>query len=99
MPFQSEAVASRLGIDHGTICVVLDELEASGYIERQGGLIWLHEYVETQLGNKPASSPPWINNTIDALGALPDSDLVTRYKSHYEIPNERVAMPPRKGGK
>lgn len=87
MPFSSAALAGRLELQVDRVDAVISDLEAADFVTVQDGLIWLHGYIEMQLGGVPTKSEKWLNSTLKALDALPDCSIVARYRAHYRLPD------------
>ncbi len=102
----ASTIADRLRITSKVAASRLAELEATGFvsIDREATLIWLHTYLETQLGGMPSTNAKWVTNTVNALNTLPDTALTRRFRANYELPDrvsirprypiDRVSMPP-----
>ena len=88
MPLATAQIAAKLRIRPQKVEAVLIELQDAGLIDHDGRLIWLKGYIEVQLGGMPNMSGSWIANTSNALSALPDCDLVSRYRDHYKVPKD-----------
>ena len=91
-------LAERLRISPKVAASRLVELEQAGFvsIDHEARLIWLHDYVETQLGGLPATHARWVTSTISALQNLPDTALTRRFRVHYGLPDRgshRVSGP------
>lgn len=87
-------IADRLRISSKQAASRLAELEQAGFVslDSEASLIWLHGYVETQLGGLPTSNPKWVAATVSAVNMLPDTALTRRFRLHYGLP-DRVSIP------
>ena len=90
-------VADRLRTSGKVVQSALVELSQAGFIslDHDSAVIWLHNFLERQLGSLPAKSQRWIAATADALRNLPDTALTRRFRAHYSIPVDALAIPRR----
>jgi hypothetical protein len=96
-----DTLARRVGMSTRAAAREIDKLEDAGYltVDRDAVQVWLHQYVELQLGGHPASSPAWLTNTVNALAGLTQTAMVQRYRDAYSLPIEAPSRPkPREAG-
>ncbi len=81
------ALASRLRLPINDIDAALLELVNADRIstDPKFALIWLHGFLETQLGGLPVKSEAWMRSSVSAVGSLPDCDLTRRFRVHYGL--------------
>ena len=88
-------VADRLRVPVRAVHSALAELSQYGFVslDQDSPVIWLHGYIEIQLGGLPSSNPKWMTSTASAVGNLPETDLVRRFKAHYYIQSDTPSIP------
>jgi hypothetical protein len=92
----ASSIAERLRITLKVAASRLVELEQAGFvaIDHEARVIWLHGFVEIQLGGLPETNEKWVKATTSALKGLPETALTRRYRRHYALP-DRVSIPHR----
>lgn len=86
-------VADRLRMTRKAVKSRLAELEAAGFVslDAESLLIWLHEYVEVQQGNRRNANVKWRLATgceLKSLNVFPDTAMIRRFLAHYCRPAE-----------
>jgi hypothetical protein len=80
-------LAQRLGMSNRAAQRHLVTLQEASFltIDAESHLLWLHQFIEIQLGGLPSSSPAWLKNTETAVSGLPQTQMVARFREAYGI--------------
>ncbi|MCA3219360.1 MAG: hypothetical protein ING59_12535 [Burkholderiales bacterium] len=83
-------IAGRLALSVAAARRAVDELAQANFltVDREAPLIWLHRFIEEQLGGEPMRNRKHLVNTVHALSGLPQTNMVEAYRAAYSIPLE-----------
>ena len=92
----ASALASRLRLPVEDVDAALLELASADRIsvDPKVALIWLHGFLETQLGGEPIKSESWMRSTVSAVSCLPACELTRRFRVHYGLPDSSEGRVP-----